>query len=111
MARGGHLAVLNSRQEFDMIRHMLMRSRAGGSTVRGFWVDGTDEFTPNDWYCATLQAGCPWLQFARVEAEPDDPTVTSNCAIVWSETSYADGPGDITCSYSDAFPICEFECE
>ena len=107
MARGGHLAVLNSRQEFDMILHMLVRHRAGGSTVTGFWVDGTDEFTPDDWFCATLQAGCPWLEISSAEVETDNDV--SNCAIVWH--SFADGLGDIACNYNEALPICEFECE
>ena len=106
MVRGGHLLVLNSREEFNMIRTMLLQYRAGGSTIRGFWVDGTDSLTPNEWFCATLQGACPWMVWAAGQGE----TVGSDCAVVWETDNHADGLGDIPCTYS-TFPVCEFECE
>ena len=105
MVRGGHLLVLNSREEFDMIRTMLLQYRAGGSTIRGFWVDGTDSLTTNEWYCATLQRACPWIVWAAGEGQNEG----SDCAVVWYSSDHADGLGDLNCNHNK-FPVCEFEC-
>ena len=105
LVRGGHLVVINSKEEFDVIRTMLLQYRAGGATVPGFWVDGTDRFTPNQWFCATLQGPCPWVVWNPGEGE----NVNQDCAGIWPNV--ADGLDDDFCTDERPFPVCEFECE
>ena len=107
MVRGGHLAVMNSRDEFDMIRTMLLQYRASESTVRAFWVDGTDRLTPNAWFCATMQGACPWIEWATGQGQNEG----EDCACVWYTSHHADGLADISCTDARPLPVCEFDCE
>ena len=101
---GGNLAVIDSQTEFILMRSLLLQQRAGGATVKGLWVDGTDRETPGTWYCATRHSNCPYVAWSPKPFEGEN-----HCACIWHAKAYDDGMVDCDCDNSDAnFPLCEF---
>ena len=102
---GGHLAVANDEDEFNLLWQMHVKYRAAGNTAvdeSNMWIDGTDHIRHGRWRSAVMSAPIPYLRWA--DGQPNGGN--QNCMCVHGGDN---GMHDCPCDWTQPF-ICEFTC-
>ena len=103
---GGHLAVMDDNDEFNVFNEMLAEYRSGGGTSLWSWIDGTDMMLSGTWFCKYRDGVCP--HFEWLPTQPNGGHTVSLCVAL---SLASQGANDLPCSRNDMVSICEFEAK